>query len=185
VDALIDKDADKLPVLRGRHLKGLIRNAAVRLAKWNPADWTDARVNLLFGRKAEKGRKSTPACLRFGNALLPDTIAGAVRSDVRLANELIRRFASTRIEFSTGAAMDKSLRSMEVAVPLKLYARLEWNPSGRLAIQPFDNEETADQIAKLAETWDAAIAECLPHVLAVGAHRNRGFGRAVLKQAGS
>jgi hypothetical protein len=185
VDSLIDKDTYGLPVLRGRHIKGLLREAAERLAQWEAPGWkARTRINLLFGREAKKGQVSTsaPGCIRFGDGQLPGEIAKAVRGDKKLANEFVRRLASTRIEFETGAALDNTLRSMEAAAPLKLYARLTWDPSDRLAVKPINGEEDAEGAAleALALEWRTAIDECLPFVLAVGAHRSRGFGRAVL-----
>ena len=193
VDALIDKDADGLPVLRGRHLKGLLRDAAERLAAWQALGWNDmARINILFGREAipaklaqggeleRPGQASAPACVRFSDACLPPQIAEKVRAKPELANGLVQRLASTRIEFETGAAADKTLRSIEAAMPLKLYAHLKWDTAERLSLQGGVGEETAKQIDELAGHWAGAIAECLPYVLAVGAHRSRGFGRTVL-----
>lgn len=193
VDALIDKDVNGLPVLRGRHLKGLVRDAAECLAAWDTPGWTEpARTNILFGREAIRakpadggkpaipGQASTPACVRFSDACLPPEIADKVRAKPKLANGLIQRLASTRIEFETGAATDETLRSIEAAIPLKLYARLRWDTSERFALLRFDGEETEEQITELGGRWAGAITECLPYVLAVGAHRSRGFGRTVL-----
>lgn len=184
VDALIDKDRNGLPVLRGRHLKGLLREAAERLAEWNAPGWTATRINVLFGREAAEGQISAPACVRFGDARLPGEIAAAVRPpNQRLANEFIRRLASTRIEFETGAAKDETLRSMEAAVPLKLFAPLTWYPCDRPAIRPTGGKEAVEcaaAIEALSSAWPTVIEECLPYVLAVGAHRSRGYGRAVL-----
>ena len=126
------------------------------------------------------GQASAPACVRFGDACLPAQIADRVRAERKLASGFVQRLASTRIEFETGAAADKTLRSIEVAIPLKLYAHLSWDAAGRTALDSFAEEETPKQIEEVERRWASAIAECLPCVLAVGAHRSRGFGRAVL-----
>jgi len=192
VDALIDKDGDGLPVLRGRHFKGLMREAAERLAEWQTPGWDAARINILFGSEAipaqkardgepaKPGQASAPACVSFSDARLPGEIATMVHGNKKLANEFICRLASTRIEFETGAATDKTLRSIEAAIPLKLYARLSWDAADRIGLHRLAEKEIAEEIEELGRHWVPAIAECLPYVLAVGAHRSRGFGRAVL-----
>lgn len=188
-DAVIDKDAVGLPILRGRHIKGLLREAAECFQKdFRTPSWDDTRINLLFGREAweedneRSAQLSAPGCVRFGNARLPASIIVAARRNTALANAFIARLASTRIEFETGAADDKTLRSMEVAVPLKLRARLDWDDSGRLGTKPLhdkENAESREAILALSREWHSALSECLPLVTAVGAHRNRGFGRAL------
>lgn len=202
VDALIDKvpfdnnhfDKDRfgLPVLRGRHLKGLLRETGENLVAWKADGWTKERVNILFGRKAiaaqnpsegEAGReaqRSTPGCIRFGDASLPKPIVEAMHEEPELASQLVRRLASTRIDFESGVATDKSLRSMEVAIPLKLFAKLRWDTADRQTVQTLQGEESHEQIDAEAACWRTAIQECLPYVFAIGANRNRGFGRAKL-----
>ena len=188
-DAVIDKDEVGLPILRGRHIKGLLREAAEWLQHdFQAPGWDDTRINLLFGREAWEADKkrpaqlSAPGCVRFGNARLPAAVIAAAEKNSALANAFIARLASTRIEFETGVADDKTLRSMEVAVPLKLRARLDWDDAGRLGTKPLRGDEDAesgDAISVLSRQWHSALAECLPLVTAVGAHRNRGFGRAL------
>jgi hypothetical protein len=183
VDALIDRDENGLPVLRGRHIKGLLREAAERLKSWHADGWDGVRINLLFGRRPLSPQISAPACVRFGDARLPSVIAAKVRREPQLANEFVRRLASTRIDYYSGVAEEKTLRSTEAAVPLKLQSRLTWDPSARLAIKPIGGEEGSDAIGALKGVWIGAIEECLPYVLAVGAHRSRGYGRAVLSKS--
>lgn len=202
IDAVIDRDENGLPVLRGRQLKGLIREAGERLVDWEADGWDKARVNLLFGREALQAKNgkpaqaSTPGCVRFGDARLPNHFIARLHEECKecqeeeikkLANEFVHRLASTKIQFETGAAADETLRSMEVAVPLTLYAPLTWDPAERLAIQAYDDEkheqsEIDEKLGgKLEGEWHTAIEECLPYVLAVGAYRSRGFGRANLR----
>lgn len=193
VDALTDKDSDGLPIIRGRHLKGLLRDAAARLVQWEAEGWSAARVNLLFGRKARERddpdgpQLSAPSCVHFGNGRLPEPIVQRIRSDSALAMHFVRRLASTRIDHETGAALDKSLRSIEVSVPLKLYARLDWAPHARLATKLLDDDtpdESETAVAALRDSWKSAVKECLPLVLAVCSNRSRGFGQALLRPVG-
>jgi len=164
LDAVVYRDADGLPVLPGRHLKGLLRDAVARAASW---DW-DGYAGLaerLFGRPAETRRASEPGCLRLSDARLPDGVVAWLRSNEGKAHRaaLFRALDATAIDADTGTADGHSLRGIEVTVPLTLYARIEPVP-GREA----------------PEDWPARIAEVLPLIDAVGGWRTRGLGRAVL-----
>lgn len=194
-DAVIDRDEAGLPLLRGRHIKGLMRETAERMRDdWKVPGWNDATINLLFGREAweadekREAQLSAPGCIQFGNARLPAAVIARAKRDASVASRFVVRLASTRIDFETGAAKNKTLRSMEAAIPLKLEARLDWAPSGRRAIKPLpegkERGEGEEAISALSSRWRTLMTECLPFVISVGAHRNRGFGRAVFSAGG-
>ncbi len=86
---------------------------------------------------------------------------------------LFTTIQSTAIDDETGSARSKSLRSYEVAAPTVLVATIEANraafgAAGEL-LDPGD--------------WIATLSKALPLVRSVGAHRTRGFGRALLELA--
>ena len=71
---------------------------------------------------------------------------------------------STAIDHGTGVATNKSLRGIEVVIPLTLYATLNEVPSAKFKIP----------------NWHKLLEPALPLIQAVGAHRSRGLGRAVV-----
>ena len=81
----------------------------------------------------------------------------------RLRPALFRHIHATAISEETGSALPGSLRGVEVVVPLRLEAQID---------------AMLDQ--RLPPNWFEALRAALPLVRAVGAHRNRGLGRASL-----
>ena len=77
---------------------------------------------------------------------------------------LYRSMHATAIKHETGTAVNKSLRGTEVVVPLTLYATLD---------------EVPNAPHKVAN-WQNTIQQSLGLIQAVGAHRTRGLGRAVI-----
>lgn len=166
LDATCHRDADGLPVLPGRHLKGLLRDALERAEAWNWAGY-QGLASALFGDrpKGDDARTPRPGSLRVGDARLPNEIAAHLAGDEgkELRSGLFRPLYATAVEHATGTAKEKSLRGIEVVVPLELDAALSAIP-GR--------EPPSD--------WPERLRAVLPLIDAVGAHRNRGLGRAVL-----
>lgn len=166
LDATCHRDADGLPVLPGRHLKGLLRDALERAEAWGWNDYAGL-ASALFGDRPEDTADVTPnpGSLRIGDARLPDDIAAHLASDAGkpLRTGLFRSLYATAVSHQTGTAEDRSLRGIEVVVPLQLHADISLIP-GR--------EAPAD--------WPMRLDAVLPLIDAVGAHRNRGLGRAVL-----
>lgn len=193
LDALSHTGADGLPRLPGRTLKGLLRDALWRAEQWDWAEvppgtterlfgsWTNQDVLKATAREADAEQTaqgdapkaterdanwSRPGALRVGDACLPKEVAdylGQGKEGEKLVAGLYREHFSTAIEHASGVAKSRSLRGMQVVVPLTLAARLSVMPG-----------------AKPPENWRATLAAVLPLITAVGAHRSRGFGRARL-----
>lgn len=161
VDNLTHTDADGLPEIPGRTLKGLLRDA-VRTAGLR--GWlTDGNLHtVLFGQRAEEHGESRPGCLRVGSARLPtgerQWLAEAGRDCLP---ELFRDLHSTAIDPATGTARPRSLRGNQVVIPLVLKAQI-----GQLGPTPAG--------------WDEQLRLCLPLIRAIGSSRSRGLGRARL-----
>ncbi|MBI4820411.1 MAG: hypothetical protein HY791_29360 [Deltaproteobacteria bacterium] len=170
-DSAVHRDADGLPFLPGRTVKGLFR-AASRLgesARVVPTGFTDE----MFGTRAptrggddreadlEAARfRTTAGALRFDSGRLPpewlDWARGANSAHVE---QLFTVVSSTRIE--DGLADDKTLRADEYVVPMGLLARV----SG-----PDD------------EGWVDALDHCgRLFIRNLGHRRNRGFGRVSVR----
>jgi len=166
-DAIVHRDSDGLPVLPGRHLKGLLRDACARAEAWGWAGFSTGVTATLFGEAPETvtDRPPKPGCLRVGDATLPEELSRWLATEGRAyLPHLFRGLYSTAVEHETGTAKEYSLRGMEVTVPLTLTALIEPLP-GR---QP-------------PEEWPRRISSVLCLVDAVGAHRSRGLGRAHLR----
>ena len=172
-DARIDRDPEGLPCVPGRHLKGILRDAARRAEGWGALP--GGSVEELFGGdpaeteeldpKAPKPRPE-PGALRVSTARLAPQVRARLRRDPRLRAVLTALFAQTAVDPATGTAREKHLRRIEVTVPLELFAELRW----------IGTEEHA-----LADRWPQLLADAVfPLVFALGADRTRGLGRVEL-----
>lgn len=184
LDNLVERDRFGLPFISGKMLKGLVRDAVNRLEIWNRLDGykkteTDTLVTSLFGSPSFReddnhnpiSRDNTvPGRVRFSDGVLPDDLRCwlAHPEQHQERNEIFRDFYSTAIQYSTGIARKNSLRGMELALPLTLRSSISWIG-------------TDD---KYKDCWQEVISESLPLIRAVGGHRTRGFGRAVLDLVG-
>ncbi len=189
LDALVDTAYDGLPYLSGRHLKGLLRDAVYKAEGWGQldafnADHPDANLtDLLFGKRYENLEtriprdETTQGYLRIGDGLLPTNLRRwlAHRDQDAWRPFLYRELSSTAINGSTGVAKSRSLRSIQVTVPLRLEADIRSMP--RL-------DDNPEEDALLADQWPTILAHCLPLIRAVGAQRARGLGRARLQLHG-
>lgn len=168
VDAVVHRDASGLPVVPGRHLKGLLREACACAEAWGWPAFEPGDTERLFGTRTETdGEDSTAGLIRVGDATLPQDIQGYLtqaEAGRKLIPALFRSLHSTAIESETGSARPKSLRGIEVVVPLELHATL-MPITGRPA-------EIGD--------WIEQLKVSLPLIRAVGAYRSRGLGRARL-----
>lgn len=167
VDAVVHRDSNGLPVVPGRHIKGLLRDALERAEAWG-WDGCDGMSEVLFGARTETAQADTvptPGCLRIGDARLPAEVADWLGSKVgsALRPQLFRSIYASSVEHQSGTALDKSLRGIEVAVPLTMDAPISIIPG-----------------CTAPDDWKENIAYILPLINAVGAHRTRGLGRAVL-----
>lgn len=165
LDAVTYEGADGLPRLPGRTLKGLLRDALYRAEAWGWAEVPTGTTKALFGARADQDGETTTGLLRVGDATLPAEVAAYLASAAGqpLVPGLYRERFSTAIDPKTGVAAGRSLRGMRVVVPLTLFAPIAEVPG----------------VAPVAD-WRKGLGAVLPLIDAVGAHRTRGLGRAVL-----
>lgn len=163
VDSAIVRDAVGLPLIPGRTLKGLFRDAADLWVTWNPGTLD---VGSLFGR--EGGTPDRPSGqLHFSDACLPSDFtswAASLEKDKKKINVLqglVETISSTAID-SQGIALDRSLRKFEAAIPMALESTVRWE-SG-----PGD------------EAIRRSLADLAPLVRRLGSHRHRGYGRCTI-----
>ena len=184
-DASVERDAHGLPFMGGRALKGLFRDAVNRWVKWGHYKHYSAGavtaltaeshlVDFLFGKRLntenQDRRESADGVLRFADATLADDLHAWLcqqgASDPRYIRELYSNVYSTAIDPQTGTAKKHTHRGLEVAAPLQLFTR----------ITLVDLDEKREKQAAALE-WPLLLREVAPLIRAVGASRNRGFGR--------
>ncbi len=147
-DSMVVKDADGLPYLSGKTLKGLAREMAELLND-------ETLILKCFG-----GEGVDMGACYFSNATLPKVIADEIKEH-SLQDRLYDEIASTKIgqkgkeEETEGIAVDNSLREIEVVVPLTLEGYIDDVPS--------DHKEQ--------------IKKALKMIKRMGLNRNRGLGR--------
>lgn len=177
-DSVVQRDAQGLPSIPGRTVKGLLRDAMglatlsgrvppERVTRWFgsalPGSDSEGLGDEGDGREVrlEEGRFSTEEGeLWFGSAQLPEAWRGWARSLPESRSEptiqaLYTHLASTALD-QDGVARSHTLRVVEVAVPMELEAEV---------VGP---DEPA---------WEADLKACLPILRSLGSRRNRGFGR--------
>lgn len=181
-DAVAFRDGSGLPCVPGRQVKGLLREA-VELAErckaiksgsakaWFGTSLPDALPDAAFEPDA---REENLEAMRFntlsGTLFVGSAVLGRGRAEAdrwrrwastnasRVA-ELFRPFASTKIEDS-GVVAEASLRTIEVVVPMKLYA----------------------EVTGAGGAWEKDLPKALCLVDGVGGHRSRGFGRVTVRE---
>lgn len=175
LDEKCHRDLNQLPCIPGRSVKGLLRDAIWRLEKWGhvPTGKTDS----LFGTRTkareeiineqennEPGRNITiPGRLRVSNAQFDDELRNYFiwlrtnqhKDFINFTKHLFRNIHATAMK--DGVADKKTLRSLEVTIPMKLYAPLS--------------------IKNIEEDDIGTIEKGLPLIRSIGAGRNRGLGR--------
>lgn len=152
VDNRIDRDSDGLPYVPGKMLKGLIKDACLRLklsgnSKYN---FTDD----LF---------ETSGKIFISDARLSPALRCALLKEENLSakENLTRNIYSTAINNETGTAKKQSLRGYEVTVPMELESILDCDCT----------KEELDSIKLAASTL----------VYAIGSHKTRGLGEVVIE----
>lgn len=163
VDAVTHRDRSGLPLLPGKTLKGILRDAVARWEQFTQAKHTPSLAEQLFGADADADEKWLGS-VRVSDAVLADDIRYYLLEEKNLMTGLYRSIHATAIEHATGTAVNKSLRGIEVVAPLTLYATLDEVPNA-----PY-------QVAN----WPKTIEQSLGLIQAIGAHRTRGLGRAIV-----
>lgn len=158
VDALVVKDADGLPYVPGKTMKGLLREAAELLMQLHPEKYCCTDWTACVGYAAADGSASGQGSAFFSNAVLQDEEAETIRSQNGLARYMYKGVASTAIDESTGTAREHSLRKMEVTVPCVLTGSIHDVPDDCVAL----------------------LSDSMKMVKRLGVGRNRGLGRCTL-----
>lgn len=191
LDGVIARDAAGLPYAPGRTIRGVLREA-VRLSGLY-GHVSEQAERILFGDPgfdATPGgvrpvRGTRPGRLEIADARMDADISQFIRRldeggpsererAERLRATLVRLVAMTAVDRDTGAAKAKSLRLIEVAVPLRLSAKLDVTTSVSTAHGLDDDQR------RIVDNWREILADALVFVDGIGAHRTRGLGRCTL-----
>jgi len=155
-DSIVLKNGDNLPVIPGKTLKGLLREAAETIHVLNDKLISTEFIKDIFGEgeQINGNTKRKEGKAFFGNATLSEDLSKSL-VDKKMTDSLYQVIASTQID-ENGQAKDHSLRQLEVTIPLKLYA----------LIDHFPMEEYKEQ-----------MQHCFNWIKQMGVNRNRGLGK--------
>jgi CRISPR/Cas system CMR subunit Cmr4 (Cas7 group RAMP superfamily) len=158
-DAILVRDANGLPVLPGRAVKGALREAAVRLGKCRKD--LAACEQAFFGSRSQGEGFNQSGCLKVSSAGLPASFS-------KLSNfvgDMTILRAHTRLN-DEGTAEAGSLRTLECGIPGLTF-------KGHIELV-----ELPQQLEAAGEVWvQQYLAALAAGVKSLGAHRTRGYGR--------
>ncbi len=168
-DDLVNKNEDGLPMIPGKTLKGIIRDAASHLESLQPFPnhFLKSAFGLIPKEKRVNGdivfsetddEDSNGAHTFFSSAYISEALADALLS-AKAETGLYQLKASTKIN-KVGVAEDFSLRKMEMTIPLELHATIEY----------FGDSKQWDSFCENMEKTMGFIKK-------MGANRHRGLGR--------
>lgn len=162
LDALVHRDADGLPCLPGRSVKGLLRECVQLAATWPAASTVPSTApDVIFGKRAKK--PYGPDSFFAGDAILTVDIKQWLHAQPALKAALFDSFASTRLD-ENGLADDESLRALELTLPVRLEACIVWDE------QLLDPHLAPQKVS-------GVLLACVPLLRSLGSHRHRGLGR--------
>ena len=167
-DSVLHKDANGLPCISGRAVKGALREGARRLGLCRN-DLEECET-IFFGTNSTAKASNEPGLVQVSGAILPLAMqqvllqpTGQERQDLLGHLTTVRR--QTALE--NGTAKHGSLRAMECGIP---YLRFE----GELAVDMPGLAARFPRVqAAWVETWLHAVAAA---VKSMGGNRSRGFG---------
>ncbi|MBF0305381.1 MAG: hypothetical protein HQL41_07015 [Alphaproteobacteria bacterium] len=169
VDASPVRSPEGLPYLPGRTVRGLVREALTLTSSLQP-ELVPAQAPFWFcGRgmgdddRVAPGRSrylTEPGHARFHDATMPREWRRWSARQPEMIEHMYEVLSATAIAES-GLARGQTLRSIEVAPPLELWARVRI-------------EEPPDW------SWRQALEWSVPLIRGLGSGRNRGLGRVVV-----
>jgi len=160
LDALVIKDKNGLPYIPGKTMKGLIRYGYDEIYDVM-IEKPESKVSWkIFGKESTNAneKSETGECF-FKNATIQNPLYDGLVSQPLLINQLYKKVASTAIDSESGVAVDHSLRTMEVTIPLELEG----------------------EITDVKAEYYPFIKNALTMIKRLGVGRNRGLGRCTLE----
>lgn len=162
VDVLVLKDEDNLPYIPGKTIKGLLKDALKDMIEVQGELIPQKQIDNIFGYVKEKNKDDNSTqendndrpihgTAFFSNATIKDPERQEIFNN-NLTDFIYRNIASTQID-DKGVAENKSLRVMQVCIPLTLKAYIS------------DVKDV--ELFEKAFKWQRHL----------GVNRNRGLGR--------
>ena len=155
LNSYVVKDSAGLPYVPGKTIKGLVRKAAELF-------WDQGDIDKCFGSRGSEGEQkdnddTTQAQCYFSSARVDEKIAAEITSN-NLESNLFEIISATKID-ENGTAVDKSLRDIEVVLPITLIGKIE----------------------NIDDKFASDLKRALKSVKRMGLNRNRGLGRCEFK----
>lgn len=154
-DSLVLKDQNNLPYIPGKTIKGLFRHAASELASLSNSYLNNVEIQKAFGSFGYLEESASPLFFSDAQLTLSDVDLILTKG---LSESLYEVISSTKIN-ENGVAEDKSLRQMEVTVPLLLYGSIQDFEGGNFEL----------------------LQKTAPMIKYIGLNRSRGLGRCEIK----
>lgn len=165
-DQLAIKDVNGLPYYPGRSLKGVLKDAFITAQHAEWFNTTTDVVGLLFGSEGPDGQ----GVIQISNAELATTESQYFRQHPDAIKHLFEVKQSTSIERETGTAKHESLRSIELCIPMSLYADIQFDYSQLSA-------ELVNQLQTDTQNW---IQKVCPLIWNIGSQKQKGLGEVVV-----
>jgi CRISPR/Cas system CSM-associated protein Csm3 (group 7 of RAMP superfamily) len=170
LDSVVLRDASKIPYFPGKALKGLFHEAFCGLtarAESNPAEFESPSREDLMGLFGAPGSQSIrlQSRLRFSNANLPRAEHAAIVA-AGCQSGLTQAIASTALE--EGIAVNRTLRRIEVAIPMTLRFEIAFRGN--------------DPGAPGAETVSGWLDQAAASIEMAGAQRHNGLGECRVRR---
>jgi len=182
-DSAALRDANGLPYIPGRQIKGILRQAFREAHIFQAyADCAETELeSLLFGtgNQTDDRFATLPGLLHISNAVLAADEQAALLAQPGYISHLFQMVYSTAID-NYGVAKDGSLRGSEVAIPMRLSAHIGWEVT---SVEPA--YRARQQQLMSAYPLATLIAPLAGLVAGVGAKRNRGFGEVICSMEGA
>jgi hypothetical protein len=166
LDALVLRDADGLPRVPGRTVKGLLRECVQLASTWPAASSVPRKAcDVIFGEIEDK--PYGPDTFFAGDASLSREVRAWLLAQPSFKAGLFDSCASTALD-KHGLAEEKTLRVIELTLPVRLEAPITWD------------EEALDPRLD-PQSVSAVLQSCVPLLRSLGSHRHRGLGRCTAK----
>lgn len=179
VDALVEKDKYQIAYVPGKTLKGILRQAVHQAESYGvyntiKNDQSITLENLLFGSRDESREHQYSGLLAVSDASLSEQERQYLYTHKQKIPLLYRTINRTAISQKSGVAIDGSLRSQEVTIPMILTAELD------ILDSLVDKQELSESRQAVKAKIKTIINAALPYVDGIGSLRQRGLGRCLL-----
>ena len=174
-DSVVNKNQDGLPIIPGKTIKGLLREAAETINGFDKNLVSDIFIEEIFGKRLEDGKKDMTSEEKasyndkilagktnnygegkafFTNAGLSKNLTTSILNTA-VVNDLYHVISSTKID-ENGQVKDGSLRQLEVTIPITMYGSIEQFPDMK---------------------YKDEMENCFKWIKQLGQNRNRGLGK--------